>query len=38
VGLPDGERFVSLIHLGEPVQERAAPARPPASTTVTYLD
>jgi nitroreductase len=38
VGLPDGERFVSLIHLGEPVSDRAAPARPPASATVTYLD
>jgi nitroreductase len=37
VGLAKGERFVSLLHLGEPVQERAAPARPPASAAVTYL-
>ena len=38
VGLPDGERFVSLIHLGEPVQERSAPERAPVDRTVTYLD
>ena len=38
VGLADGERFVSLIHLGEPVQERPAPARRPVADTVTYLD
>jgi nitroreductase len=37
VGLGDRERFVSLIHLGEPVQSKAAPARPPASETVAYL-
>jgi nitroreductase len=38
VGLADGERFVSLIHLGEPVQDRPAPARPPVADTVTYLE
>ena len=38
VGLGEGERFVSLIHLGEPVGERPAPARAPAPETVTYLD
>jgi nitroreductase len=38
VGLPDSERFVSLIHLGEPVQERPAPARRQVAETVTYLD
>ncbi len=38
VGLGEGERFVSLIHLGEPVQERPAPARAPAPETATYLD
>lgn len=38
VGLADGERFVSLIHLGEPIQERSAPARQPVAETVTYLD
>jgi nitroreductase len=38
VGLSDGERFVSLIHLGRPVQERAAPEREPAASVVEYLD
>ena len=38
VGLGDDERFVSLIHLGHPVQERAAPEREPAASVVTYLD
>ena len=34
---PD-ERFVALIHLGRPVQERPAPEREPAASVVTYLD
>jgi nitroreductase len=38
VGLPDGERFVSLIHLGEPVQDRRAPERAPVSDTVAFLE
>ncbi len=38
VGLPPEERFVSLIHLGRGVQERAAPDRAPLADTVTYLD
>jgi nitroreductase len=38
VGLPESERFVSLIHLGQPVQERAAPEREPADSVVSYLD
>jgi nitroreductase len=38
VGLTSAERFVSLIHLGEPIQERAAPDRTPAADTVTYLE
>ena len=37
VGLPPGERFVSLIHLGRPVQERHPPEREPAASVVTYL-
>jgi nitroreductase len=37
VGLPPEERFVSLIHLGRGVQERAAPDRAPLADTVTYL-
>jgi nitroreductase len=37
VGLPPEERFVSLIHLGRGVQERAAPDRAPLADNVTYL-
>jgi nitroreductase len=38
VGLPEGERFVALIHLGHPRQEKPAPERPGAERTTTYLD
>src|SRR5213596_673885 len=38
VGLSEGERFVSLIHLGEPIQEKEPPERAPVADTVTYLD
>lgn len=38
VGLPAGERFVSLIHLGRPVQEQRVPEREPAESFVTHLD
>jgi nitroreductase len=38
VRLADDERFVSLIHLGEPVQERPAPEREPAENVVEYLE
>jgi nitroreductase len=37
VGLPAGERFVGLLHLGEPRQERQPPQRPPVEQTTTYL-
>ena len=37
VGLPEDERFVSLIHLGQPIQERVAPERATVGDTVTYL-
>jgi nitroreductase len=37
VGLPDGERFVGLLHLGHPRQEKPAPERPGADRTTTYL-
>jgi nitroreductase len=37
VGLPDDERFVGLLHLGQPRQERPAPVRPVTETTV-FLD
>lgn len=38
VGLPQEERFVALLHLGYPRQEKPAPERPGADRTTTYLD
>jgi nitroreductase len=38
VGLPDGERFVGLLHLGRRRQEKEPPERPPIEQTTTYLD
>jgi nitroreductase len=38
VGLPDDERFVSLIHLGRGLQEQRVPDRAPAADTVEFLD
>ncbi len=38
VGLPDDERFVSLIHIGNPAQEQRPPERDPATDFVTFLD
>jgi nitroreductase len=37
VGLGDDERFVALIHLGHPVQEKPAPEREPADDVTEYL-
>ena len=37
VGLPDGERFVGLLHLGRPRQEQEPPERPPVEQTTIYL-
>jgi nitroreductase len=37
VGLPPGERFVGLLHLGHPRQQKPAPERPGADRTTTYL-
>ncbi len=37
VGMPATERFVGLLHLGHPRQEKPPPPRP-ATTTVTLLD
>jgi nitroreductase len=37
VGMEVGERFVSLIHLGTPVQERPAPDREPVANVVSHL-
>lgn len=38
VGLPPEERFVGLLHLGDPRQEKQAPERPPLARTTTWLD
>lgn len=38
VGVPENERFVGLLHLGHPVQERSAPERAPAEQVVEFLD
>jgi nitroreductase len=38
VGLAENERFVSLIHVGWPVQDQRAPERLPAEDTATFLD
>jgi nitroreductase len=38
VGLPDGERFVGLLHLGHPRQEKVPPERPAPELTTVYLD
>ena len=38
VGVPAGERFVGLLHLGVPAGAKPAPERPAASATATYLD
>jgi nitroreductase len=38
VGLPDGERFIGLLHLGRPVQEQRVPERAPPEQVVEFLD
>lgn len=38
VGIGNNERFVALIHLGRPIQEKPAPAREPAASVVEHLD
>jgi nitroreductase len=37
VGLPAGERFVGLLHLGQQRQEKAPPPRPPVEQTTIFL-
>jgi len=37
VGIGEGERFVALIHLGHPVQEKRPPEREPADHVVEFL-
>jgi nitroreductase len=38
VGVGPDERFVALIHIGHPVQEKPAPEREPAANVTEYLD
>jgi nitroreductase len=38
VGMGADERFVGLIHLGQPVQSKPAPEREPVASVVEYLD
>jgi nitroreductase len=38
VGLPAEERFVALLHIGHPRQEKPAPPRESASETIAFLD
>lgn len=38
LGINDDERFVALIHLGWPRQEKAPPERAPRSDVIEYLD
>jgi nitroreductase len=37
LAIPPEERFVALIHLGSPRQEKEPPERLPAGDFVTYL-
>jgi nitroreductase len=37
VGIPEDERFVGLLHLGNPVQEQRAPERHPPEQVVEFL-
>ena len=37
LGIPDDERFVALIHLGWPRQDKAPPERLPPADVVSYL-
>jgi nitroreductase len=38
VGLGPDERFVSLIHLGQPVEGKPAPQRAPVAETASFLE
>ena len=38
LGIPPEERFVALIHLGWPRQDKEPPERAPQSAVVSYLD
>jgi nitroreductase len=38
VGIPDGEQFIGLLHLGTPVQEQRVPERAPADQVIEFLE
>lgn len=38
VGLPEEERFVALLHIGNPRQEQSPPERPSIAQTTLFLD
>lgn len=38
IGLPGAERFVGLLHLGHPRQDRPVPERPSAAQATVFLD
>jgi nitroreductase len=38
LGIPDGEHFVGLVHLGWPRQPKEPPERAPLSSVTEYLD
>ena len=38
VGIPQGERFLGLLHFGSAVREPAAREREPVETYVDFLD
>jgi nitroreductase len=38
IGLPPEERFVGLLHLGPPRQEKDPPGRPPVEQATVFLD
>jgi nitroreductase len=38
LGIPDDERFVALIHLGRPRQDKEPPERLPPTDVIAYLD
>jgi nitroreductase len=38
IGLPDDERFVGLLHLGRPRQEKQPPERPAVEQATVFLD
>ncbi len=37
LGIPEAERFVALVHLGRPRQDKEPPERAPTDAVVTYL-